>query len=211
MSKIGTINTTGTIFKPTITNSTYDELMTMINTPLNVSNALIFSVPQNSNGEDIVGEGSIWLTDGDGYLYPISEPVNNTYKTFEFSKEWYDYDFNIQTSVNKNHTIYYTNSSDGIYSKPIYLKPGKYVINIYIDNTNVPNNDYYIYFYGNKYPSDLNTNDPISFNMKLTGNYVQPILNKNQKFYEYTVELNLTKLGFYSFNLFANSYNIYIP
>ena len=44
MSKIGSQNTTGAIFKPTVTNSSYDELMALINTPLNVSNALILQI-----------------------------------------------------------------------------------------------------------------------------------------------------------------------
>lgn len=77
MSKIGSQNTTGAIFKPTVTNSSYDELMALINTPLNVSNALIFSVPQK-DGQDLVGEGSIWMTDNEGYLYPITKPINKT-------------------------------------------------------------------------------------------------------------------------------------
>lgn len=210
MSKIGTINATGTVFKPTITNATYDELMEMINTPLNVGNALIFSVPQ-SNGEDINGEGSIWMTDGDGYLYPITEPINKEYKTFELPKEWYDSNFNIKTSTNDNHIIYYTNSNNGIYSKPIYLKPGNYVLTMYIDNNSVPSNDYCLCFYGNKYPSNLNGENNISFDIKLLSNYIQPISNNNKTFYEYSAELNLSKGGFYSLNIFHHSYNIYIP
>lgn len=77
MSKIGTQNTTGAVFKPTITNASYDELYKLMtnNISLNVTNGLIFSVPQN-NGEDIVGKGSIWMTDAEGYLYPITEPIN---------------------------------------------------------------------------------------------------------------------------------------
>ena len=209
MSKIGTINTTGTIFKPTITSATYDELMAMINTPLNVNNALIFSVPQN-NGEDINGEGSIWMTDGDGYLYPMTEPINKEAKTFELPKIWYDKSFNIKTSENKDHIIYSINS-DEIYSKPIYLKPGKYILTIYINTNSIPSDNYCLRFYGNKYPSNLSNESNVSFNMTLSSNTVRPISNSNEIFYEYSGELNLRRVGFYSLNIFNNQYKIYIP
>ena len=75
MSKVGSTNMTGQIFKPVLTNATWEELSS-IETPLAAHNAIIFSVPIDKDNEDIKGAGSIWLTDNDGYLYCISNPIN---------------------------------------------------------------------------------------------------------------------------------------
>lgn len=78
MSKVGSTNIIGQMFKPIITNATYDELnnLKVNNTALTVHNAIIFSVPIDSEGNDIENTGSIWLTDSDGYLYCMSKPIN---------------------------------------------------------------------------------------------------------------------------------------
>ena len=83
MSTIGSSDVIGTVFKPAITNASYEELKNMMQEkiPVNATNALIFSIPQK-DGEDVVGSGSIWLTDAKGYLYPMTEPINN-YKTVD--------------------------------------------------------------------------------------------------------------------------------
>ena len=71
MSKVGSTNVIGQMFKPIITNATWEELnnLKISNTALTVHNAIIFSIPIDDEGEDIENVGSLWLTDSDGYLY----------------------------------------------------------------------------------------------------------------------------------------------
>ena len=77
MSKIGQI-TDNRPFNPIITNIPYLKLKDFQdnNKSINIPNAFIISVPQNDNEEDIQGEASIWVSDGDGYLLNITKPIN---------------------------------------------------------------------------------------------------------------------------------------
>jgi hypothetical protein len=76
MSNVGTtmINQS---FKPIVTTATETQLNSYKNSnkPINVCNALIFSIPNGEN--DIVNSGSIWLSDSNGYLYQMTKPINN--------------------------------------------------------------------------------------------------------------------------------------
>ena len=75
MSKVG--NKANKTFNPIITDISYDKLNELKN--LNktaIPNALIISVPQDTNGNDIDGEASIWMSDENGYLFNISMPNN---------------------------------------------------------------------------------------------------------------------------------------
>jgi len=76
MSKIGSTNIIGQPFKPIITSASYNDLLALknSNTTVESHNALIFSIPQDADGNDKENEGSIWLTDSNGYLYNISKP-----------------------------------------------------------------------------------------------------------------------------------------
>lgn len=77
MSKVGSEQSRGQVFKSVITNAEFNDLnrLKTNNIPVEAHNAIIFSIPQQ-NGEDIEGEGSIWLSDSDGYLYNITKPIN---------------------------------------------------------------------------------------------------------------------------------------
>lgn len=78
MSKIGYYKDIKDTFKPIITNLTETELneIKVNNKSINISNAFIISIPQD-NDEDIEGQGSIWLTDKDGYLYQLTKPIGS--------------------------------------------------------------------------------------------------------------------------------------
>lgn len=80
MSNIGSNNITGQSFKPVITNATFDELnnLQINNVQVAANNAIIFSIPQNTDGTDKPGEGSIWISDNDGYLYCMTKPINKS-------------------------------------------------------------------------------------------------------------------------------------
>ena len=88
MSNIATNSIVGKIFNPIVTNLTYEELDTMRaeETSINIPNCILFSIPQTNyvsgDNEDIQGEGSIWLTDTNGYLYCMTKPINQ-YLKFE--------------------------------------------------------------------------------------------------------------------------------
>lgn len=78
MSKIGDPSNLGGVFKPIITNATYKNLkeMSTSGVSINLYNAFIISVPQDSQGEDIEGYGSIWMTDSNGQLYQLTDPID---------------------------------------------------------------------------------------------------------------------------------------
>ena len=87
MSRVASTKIVGQVFKPIVTDLTYDELdeIREKNQSINISNSIIFSVPIKTeeaslselNGiEDIAGEASIWITDYNGNLQPITFPYN---------------------------------------------------------------------------------------------------------------------------------------
>jgi len=78
MSKVGSSNIIGKMFKPIIASTTYEELnnLKIKNVALTVSNAIIFSIPTDAEGNDIENAGSLWLTDSEGYLYCMLKPTN---------------------------------------------------------------------------------------------------------------------------------------
>ena len=143
------------------------------------------------------------------YDFPSQhESSENNQQLFPIS-DWYDYELHKIEPVSTNPLIYNSNSGDGIYSKPVYLNPGKYNLVIYVDNSNIPQNDYYLYYYGNLYPKDLGATDPI--NIQLINNNSSKIIKINKtSYYEWSVNLNITNSGFYSFNIFSNNYNLLI-
>lgn len=47
-------------------------------TPVQVKNALIIAIPQDSNGNDIQKAASLWLSDKDGYLLELAKPISET-------------------------------------------------------------------------------------------------------------------------------------
>lgn len=79
MSKVG--NKTNKTFNPIITDISYDKLNELKNVnKTTIPNAFIISIPQDTNGNDIEGEASIWMSDEDGYLLNISLPNNKINK-----------------------------------------------------------------------------------------------------------------------------------
>ena len=88
MSNIATNSIVGKVFNPIVTNISYDELnqMRMEEVSINIPNCMLFSIPTTDPNsgklEDIPNEGSIWLTDANGYLYCMTKPINK-YLEFE--------------------------------------------------------------------------------------------------------------------------------
>jgi len=81
MSKIGNLNNTmGQLFKPVVTNITEETLekYRTENLSIGITNAFIISIPQDNNGNDLQGAGSIWLTDNDGLLYQLTKSINKS-------------------------------------------------------------------------------------------------------------------------------------
>lgn len=76
MSKICNESIVGQLFKPIITPMTDDELKQFEKQSIGINNAIIFSIPQTSSGEDDKGKGSIWLTDSNGYVYQLTKPIS---------------------------------------------------------------------------------------------------------------------------------------
>ena len=83
MSNIATNSIVGKIFSPIVTNLTYDELdeMRVTDVSINIPNCILFSIPTTFNSgknmyEDNQNEGSIWVTDTNGYLYCMTKPIN---------------------------------------------------------------------------------------------------------------------------------------
>ena len=77
MSKIGTLINNRS-FNPIISDIPYNTLIEwqLSNKSTNLSNAFIVSIPQDEEGNDIIGGASIWMTDTDGYLLNITKPNN---------------------------------------------------------------------------------------------------------------------------------------
>ena len=90
ISNIGTSSIVGKIFSPIVTTLSFDELNEIYNGGqyLPISNSVLFSIPQDADGNDLEYEGSIWLTDKNGYLYPMT-PTYNTILKFENFMETY--------------------------------------------------------------------------------------------------------------------------
>jgi hypothetical protein len=76
MSNIGTSDIVNQTYSSVITTIDYNELKSMMddNIKVDAKNAIIFSIPRENN-TDIKGAGSIWLTDNDGNLYPLTKPI----------------------------------------------------------------------------------------------------------------------------------------
>ena len=100
MSKIGKEYIIGKPFTPIVTTLTYDELNNIKEdkSSIEISNAIIFSVPQDTNGDDIENEGSIWLTDNNGYLYSLTSTIKKL--------------TSIDNSNNSNNTNNNSNNND---------------------------------------------------------------------------------------------------
>ena len=56
-------------------------------TPVQVKNALIIAIPQDSNGNDIQRAASLWLSDKDGYLLELAKPISETSSGGTISQE----------------------------------------------------------------------------------------------------------------------------
>ena len=81
MSNIANKNASNKTFNSIITTLSWTDLYKKMNDniPISATNALIFSIPRSENGEeDLIGEGSIWLTDENGNLYPMTKPIGNS-------------------------------------------------------------------------------------------------------------------------------------
>ena len=78
-SNVGTTDIVGKFFNPIVTTLSFDELWEnyyATNEPINISNSVLFSVPKDIEGNDLRYEGSIWITDINGYLYPMTPTFN---------------------------------------------------------------------------------------------------------------------------------------
>ena len=75
-SNVANENIIGNTFKPFVTTASWQTLKDNMSTPTSIKNALILSIPQENNNKDKLYESSIWITDNDGNLYPVSLPFN---------------------------------------------------------------------------------------------------------------------------------------
>ena len=58
------------------------------NTPVQVKNALIIAIPQDSEGNDIPKAASLWLSDNAGYLLELSRPISEYNSNSTLSPEY---------------------------------------------------------------------------------------------------------------------------
>ena len=58
------------------------------NTPVQVKNALIIAIPQDSEGNDIPKAASLWLSDNAGYLLELSRPISEYNSNSTVSPEY---------------------------------------------------------------------------------------------------------------------------
>jgi hypothetical protein len=122
MSKVVTNDIVGQLFNPIVTSADWTQLNNLMNAgPIDVTNSVIFSVPNvtyknNEDGElevdvtdtkDIINEASIWITDNLGNLYPMSFPYNIIKDTIEQVKNF----FNNPNNIKSISEIYFNNSS----------------------------------------------------------------------------------------------------
>lgn len=79
-SNVANENIIGNTFKPFVTTASWKELKDKMSTPTSIKNGFILSIPQGKNGneelKDKLFEASIWITDNDGNLFPITLPFN---------------------------------------------------------------------------------------------------------------------------------------
>ena len=78
MSKVGSkSNMFGKQLNVVITNGTKKDLLKLINsnTQLDAKNSLIVSIKSDSEGNDIPGSASLWMTDSEGYLLQLTNPI----------------------------------------------------------------------------------------------------------------------------------------
>ncbi len=88
MSKIGTTDLVGQLFKAVVTTLNDSELDNYVQKDMSigVNNAIIFSIPQGSEGVDLPGHGSIWISDSNGYLYQMTKPINSSSENANITK-----------------------------------------------------------------------------------------------------------------------------
>ena len=125
-SNVANENIIGNTFKPFVTTASWQTLKDSMSTPTSIKNGFILSIPQikeTINGKeelkDKLYESSIWVTDNDGNLYPVSLPyekLKNKIKEDNLLDELryfvYKYDFDGDGKV--------TNNDQNIILKHIY-------------------------------------------------------------------------------------------
>lgn len=80
MSNIGTkLNILNKQLNVVITNGTKEQLKAYetSKTSVKVKNALIISVQTDNNGDDIPGSVSLWMTDSDGFILQLTNPIGS--------------------------------------------------------------------------------------------------------------------------------------
>lgn len=128
-------------------------------------------------------------------------------KVFPIIKPMYSYTFDLITDY-KNDPIRYKGDLD-IYSTPTYLESGTYKVRIFVNSVSL-GSSYAIASYGNTFPSDLGTYDPIqSFSLQRGGTSTIKAKD-NTTLYEFVGEVTITTSGYYGFNWWE-SYYMYIP
>lgn len=126
-------------------------------------------------------------------------------KVFPIIKPMYSYTFDLITDY-KNDPIRYKGDLD-IYSTPTYLESGTYKVRIFVNSVSL-GSSYAIASYGNTFPSDLGTYDPIqSFTLQRGTESIKA--QDDSYLYEYVGEVTLES-GYYCFNWWE-SYYMYVP
>lgn len=146
--------------------------------------------------------GNFSTTAGD-----IQSQINNNKKRyFPIIKPMYSYTFDLITDY-LNNPIRYKGDLD-IYSTPTYVEQGIYKVRIFVNSVSL-GNSYSIASYGNTFPSDLGSYDPIQTFSLVRG--TSSIKAKdNTTLYEFVGEVTITTSGYYGFNWWE-SYYMYIP
>lgn len=89
MSKIGTnTNIINDQIKTVITTETFDNLQQIMenNISVGITNGIIISIPQvisEDQSYDDIKNASLWMSDGNGLLYPITYPLSEIEKMIE--------------------------------------------------------------------------------------------------------------------------------
>ena len=196
MSNISRSNIVGKIFNPIVTDISYETLEDILNNneSINVPDAILFSIPKENNvnnkefENDKFYEGSIWLTDTDGYLYPMTTTFN---RIIELEKQLE----NISKNINNINTRQL---------KSIKWNEYKVFINLY----NMSQEEIYNTIYNQKLVLEYSNTDYEVINISCISdiqlkiydkNEEKPIENPNSAWYE--------KIGTYliTASLFENS------
>lgn len=142
----------------------------------------------------------------------------NEEKIFTSTNSFYDTDINKVEPISENPLVFYTDSGDGIYTKPAYFNKGTYKLVLYLDSSSAYSTDLYLYNYKTTYPSKyMNDGDTIEISSIVqTGNKLIAkikISNKmvDRTFYEYNATIMLPNSGIYSLNIYNSAYRILVP